>query len=221
MFAGKLIKDTIPPLKPTDTCQRAMLWMDEFHINSLPVINGKSYIGLIKQTDLVEISTPDALLQTNETPLSRIFVYSNQHVYDVVKFAALHKCDVVPVLNDNQEYEGLITIQDLVDYFAESKSVYMPGGIIILELRLSDFSMSQIAQIIESDGAHILSSSVSATPDPQIIELTLKIDKVDIARILSSFYRYNYHVTASYFQSEFGEDLKSRYESLMNYLSIG
>lgn len=221
MFAGKLIKDTIPPLKPTDTCQRAMLWMDEFHLNSLPVISGKSYLGLIKQSDIMEINAPEALLQTKETPLSRIFVYANQHVYDVVKFAAIHKCDVIPVLNDNQEYEGLITIQDLVDYFAESKSVYMPGGIIILELRLSDFSMTQIAQIIESDGAHILSSSVSATADPQIIELTIKIDKVDIARILASFYRYNYHVTSSYFQSEFGEDLKSRYESLMNYLSIG
>lgn len=221
MFAGKLIKDTVPPLKPTDTCQRALMWMDEFHLNSLPVINGKSFIGLIKQSDLVETNSPEELLQSQETPLSRIFVYSNQHVYDVVKFAALHKCDVIPVLNDNQEYEGLITIADLVEYFAESKSVYMPGGIIILELRFSDFSMTQIAQIVESDGAHILSTSVSATTDPQLIELTIKIDKVDIARILSAFYRYNYHVTASYFQSEFGDDLKNRYESLMNYLSIG
>ncbi len=221
MFAGKLIKDTIPPLKPTDTCQRALLWMDEFHINCLPVINGKNFIGLIKQSDLLENSVPATLLQAEETPLSRIFVYSNQHVYDVVKFASLHKCDIIPVLKDNQEYEGLITINDLVEYFAESKSVYMPGGIIIIELRFTDFSMTQIAQIIESDGAHILSTSVTATGDPQLIELTLKIDKVDISRILSAFYRYNYHVTASYFQSEFGDDVKNRYESLMNYLSIG
>ena len=42
MFAGKLIKDSIPPLKPTDTCQRALLWMDEFHVNNLPVINGRN-----------------------------------------------------------------------------------------------------------------------------------------------------------------------------------
>jgi CBS domain-containing protein len=161
------------------------------------------------------------LIQDLKTPLNRIFVYSKQHVYDVVKFAAIHKCDVIPVLNDNQEYEGIITISDLVDYFAESKSVYMPGGIITMEMRLQDFSMSQIAQIIESDGAHILSSSVSATADPATIELTIKIDKVDLSRILASFYRYNYHITASYFQSEYGDDLKSRYESLMNYLSIG
>jgi acetoin utilization protein AcuB len=221
MFAGKLIKETVPPLKATDTIQRALSWMDEFNVSCLPVTNGKSYIGLIYQDKLSELKSKDVALQSLEIPLDRIFVNSKQHVYDVVKFAAIHHCDIIPVLNDEQEYEGIITIGDLVEYFAESKSVYMPGGIIVLELRLSDYSMSQIAQIIESDGAHILSTTVSATPDQQIIELTIKIDKVDISRILAAFYRYNYHVTASYFQSEYGEDLKSRYESLMNYLSIG
>ena len=221
MFAGKLIKDSIPPLKPTDTCQRALMWMDEFHVNFLPVINNKNYLGLVNENDLVEANAPEDLLQTLETPLSRIFVYENQHVYDVAKFAAIHKCDVIPVLNEKQEYAGIITIHDLVDYFAASKSVYMPGGIIIIELRFSDFSMTQISQLIEADGAHILSSSVSATTDPQVIELTLKIDKIDLSRILPSLYRYNYHVTASYFQSEFSDDYKNRYESLMNYLNMG
>ena len=221
MFAGKLIKDSIPPLKPTDTCQRALLWMDEFHVNNLPVINGRNYLGLVNETDLVEANSPDSPLQSIETRLNCIFIYSNQHVYDVVKFAAIHKSDVIPVLDEEKNYLGIITIQELVDYFASSKSVYMPGGIIILELRFNDFSLSQIVQLIEADGAHILSTSVSATPDPQLIELTIKIDKVDLSRILPSLYRYNYHVTASYYQSEFGEDYKNRYESLMNYLSIG
>lgn len=221
MFAINLIKDTIPPLKPTDTCQRALLWMDEFHVSNLPVINGKNYLGLVNETNLVEANSPDSLLQTLETPLNRIFVYSNQHVYDVVKFAAIHKIDIIPVLNDQKEFLGIITVQELVDYFASSKSVYMPGGIIVLELQLKDYSLSQIAQLIEADGAHILSTSVSTTQDPQSIELTIKIDKVDLSRILPSLFRYNYHVTASYYQSEFGDDYKNRYESLMNYLSIG
>lgn len=221
MFAGKLIHVSIPPLKPTDTCLRALAWMDEFHVNRLPVINGKSFLGLVKETDLVDVDTPEATLQNINVPLERIFINTNQHVYDVVKFASLYKCDVIPVLDDEQNYEGIITVQELVNYFAESKSAYMPGGIIVLEMRMSDYSMSQIAQIIESDGAHILSTSVSTAPDPQLIELTIKIDKVDLSRILAAFYRYNYHVVSSYFQSEFGSDLKNRYESLMNYLSIG
>jgi hypothetical protein len=96
----------------------------------------------------------------------------------------------------------------------------MPGGIIVLELGFKDYSMSQIAQIIESDGAHMLSASVSATGDPQKIELTIKVDKVDLTRILASFYRYSYNVVASYHQSEHSDDLKNRYDSLMHYLNM-
>jgi len=126
----------------------------------------------------------------------------------------------VPVINDENQYTGIVTVNDLVAYFAESKSVYMPGGIIILEMDFKDYSMSHISQIIESDGGHILSASVSATKNQQTIEVTLKIDKVDLSRILAAMYRYNYQVIGSFSQSEFNDDLKSRYDSLMHYLNI-
>jgi len=167
------------------------------------------------------MNTPELLLKNVKVDLNRIFVYQNQHIYDVIKFASINKCEIIPVLDDNQEYVGLITISDILNYIADSRSVYMPGGIIVLELKFNDYSMSQIAQIIESDGAHILSAVVSPSIDQQTISLTLKIDKVDLSRILPALYRYNYTVTASYFQSEFSDDLKNRYEALMNYLSIG
>lgn len=220
MFAARLISDNVPPLKPTDSCGRALTWMDELRVNALPVLKGREFLGLIYKSD---VKNPTVSMQTIEAAgirYHRVFVYENQHVYDITKLASQHKLDLVPVLNNEQEYIGLVTVNDLVSYFAESKSVYTPGGIIILDIALSDYSMSHIAQVVESDGAHILSAGVSATPDPSRIELTLKIDKVDLSRILASFFRLDYHVIASYHQSEHSEDLKNRYESLMNYLNI-
>lgn len=220
MFAARLISDNVPPLKPTDSCGRALTWMDELRVNALPVLKGREFIGLIYKSD---VKNPSVSMQTIESAgirYHRVFVFENQHVYDLTKLASQHKLDLVPVLNNEQEYLGLVTVNDLVSYFAESKSVYTPGGIIILDMALSDYSMTHIAQVVESDGAHILSASVSATPDPARIELTLKIDKVDLSRILASFFRLDYHVIASYHQSEHSEDLKNRYESLMNYLNI-
>ncbi|MBL7924605.1 MAG: cbs domain containing protein [Bacteroidia bacterium] len=220
MFAARLISDNVPPLKPGDTCGRALTWMDELRVNALPVIKGREYLGLIYKSGLNHPQLANKTIEEADIRYHKVFVYENQHVYDLTKVASLHKLDLVPVLNNEQEYIGLVTVNDLVSYFAESKSVYTPGGIIILELALNDYSMSHIAQVIESDGAHILSSSISATPDPARVELTLKIDKVDLTRILSAFYRLDYHVIASYHQSEHSEDLKNRYESLMNYLNI-
>lgn len=221
MFAAKLIRDTIPPLKLRDEVNRALKWTEEFNVNFLPVINGKQYLGLISRVTLLLNDKPGVLIEHLAGELKSGFVYENQHVYDVVKFAALYRSDIIPVLDEQNQYMGLVTINDLVDYFALSKSVYMPGGIITIELALSDYELSKIAQIIESDGAHILSTSIATTTDPQTIEVTVKIDRVDISRILASFYRLNYNVTGSYNQSEFAEDLKDRYDSLMNYLSIG
>jgi len=220
MFAARLISDHVPPLKPSDSCKRAVTWMDELRVNALPVIKGREYLGLVYKMDvnnpaLAEVSLEDANLKYH-----KVFVYDNQHVYDLTKVASLHKLDLVPVLNSENGYIGLVTVNDLVSYFADSQSVYTPGGIIILEMALKDYSMSHIAQIIESDSAHILSSNVSTSSDPSRIEITLKVDKVDLSRILAAFYRLDYHIVASYHQSEHSEDLKNRFESLMNYLNI-
>lgn len=220
MFAARLISDNVPPLKPGDTCKRAVKWMEELRVNALPVIKGREYMGLVYKLDVNNPALADVTLENSNLKYHKVFVYDNQHVYDLTKVASLHKLDLVPVLNSENDYLGLVTVNDLVSYFADSQSVYTPGGIIILELALSDYSMSHIAQIIEADGAHILSSNVSTAGDPSKVELTIKLDKVDLSRILASFYRLDYHIVASYHQSEHAEDLKNRFESLMNYLNI-
>ena len=220
MFAAKLIRDNVPPLKPSDFCGWALAWMDELRVNALPLLEGREYLGLVNKSSVSNPNLSNTTIKEASLPLNRVFVYENQHVYDIAKVASIHKLDLVPVLNNEQEYAGLVTVNDLVAYFAESKSVYMPGGIIVIDLLLKDYTMSQIAQIIESEGAHILSASVSATPDPQRIELTLKIDIVDVSRILAGLYRYNYNVIATYHQSEHSDDMQNRYDSLMHYLSI-
>lgn len=220
MFASSLITDSIPPLKLSDTCGRALVWMDELRVNALPVIDGTNYLGLLHKTDILKTELKDIKIKDAEIKLSKVFVFDNQHVYELTKVATLNKLDIVPVTKDDNHYIGLVTVNDLVAYFAESKSVYMPGGIIILEMQFKDYSMSHISQIVESDGGHILSASVSATKNQQVIEVTLKIDKVDLSRILAAFYRYNYQVVGSFSQSEFNDDLKNRYDSLMHYLNI-
>jgi acetoin utilization protein AcuB len=221
MFASRLISETIPPLKLTDTCGRALKWMDELRVNVLPVIQVKQFLGLVTKSSISNPASANITLEQLQPELKRFFVHGNQHVYDLVKLASLEKIDIVPVLNDHDEYEGLVTVNDLVEYFAEIKSVYTPGGIIIMELPLKDYSMSQIAQLVEAEGAHILSAGVAPAGDGRDIELTLKIDKVDLSRILAALYRYNYNVTASYHQSEHAEDLKNRFDEFMNYLNIG
>ena len=100
---------------------------------------------------------------------------------------------------------------------AEEKTA---GGIIILELNTNDYSLVQIAQIVESNDAKILSSYITSNIDSTKIELTIKINTEDLSGILQTFFRYNYNVKASFHLGDYTRDLKNRFEEFIHYLNI-
>ena len=83
----------------------------------------------------------------------------------------------------------------------------------------NDYSMSEIARIIESNDGKILSSYITSTPTSTEMELTIKVNKTDIDAIIKDFERFEYKVMASYKESSLQDDFTERYESLMRYLN--
>ena len=94
------------------------------------------------------------------------------------------------------------------------------GGLIILELNINDYSLAEIGQIVESNDSKVLSSYVTSHSDSTKLELTIKINKTNIADIIQTFNRYGYTVKASYQDSDYSDDMKDRLDYLMNYLKI-
>jgi hypothetical protein len=80
--------------------------------------------------------------------------------------------------------------------------------------------MSQIAQIVESNNAKILSSYIMSPTDSTKLEVTLKINQIELGRIIRTFERYDYIIKASYQKSDVDDDIQNRYESLMNFLKL-
>jgi hypothetical protein len=123
-------------------------------------------------------------------------------------------------LDDNEEYLGLITIQDMAFQFAKITNAVEPGGVLILGINIRDYSLSQAAQIVESDNAKILSSYLSATSDTTELDLILKINKSDLSIIIKSFERFNYKIKASFHESAFEDDLRDKFNQFMRYLNM-
>ncbi len=220
MITKNYIKDFIPPLKYSDSGVRAMQWMQSFHLNHMPVVDDVKYVGMISEDDLrkaKDLSKP--LSELNLKP-DRVFIFESQYIYDALQFVSNNGYSVVPVLNADEHYIGLLTVVDVIDCFAQTKSVKTPGGIIILEVGANNYSLSEISQIVESNEGSILSASVNQTPDTNRLEVTLKINKLDLSRILASFYRLNYNVVASYNQTDLSNDLQDRYNAFMTYLNV-
>jgi len=220
MFAIDIISDLIPPLKPIDKGIMVLNWMDEFKVSHLPIVNNKEYLGLISEVDILDNDITDDEIGQHKLSLIRPFVYENQHVYEVIKVISNMKLSVLPVLDEKNEYLGLIPASELLHLFSELAATNEPGGIIVLELNINDFYLSQIAQIVETIDGKILSFFLKHLSDSTKLELTLKLNREDLSGIIQTFNRYNYTIKATYHQKEFKDDMKDRYDSFMNYLNI-
>lgn len=94
------------------------------------------------------------------------------------------------------------------------------GGILMLEMNSNDYSLAQIAQIVESNGAKILSAYLYDHQDSTKIDVTIKINRTDLDGIIQTFERYDYVISGSYHNSKGDEDLLNRYNSFLNYLNM-
>jgi CBS domain-containing protein len=220
MYAYELISDTIPPVRTSDTVQKVMDRMAEFRVNHLPIVNEQQFLGLVSDEDLVEVSDHDIPVGSLSLSLYNPFVFEEQHVYDVIRLFYEQKLSLVPVLDSNKNYKGVISINTIMEHIATITSVKEPGGIIILEITNRNNSLAHIAQIVESDNAQILSSYVQSFHDSTRLEITLKLNRTDLSSIIASFLRYDYHVKATFNDTKSDDGTSDRYNQLMNYLDI-
>jgi signal-transduction protein with cAMP-binding, CBS, and nucleotidyltransferase domain len=221
MIAEDLINHMIPPLKGTDDAHKAIVWMEEFRCNYMPVVEDGRLLGFISE---------EIILETNEIekPVSEFalvgkscYVQLDTHFYDILKVAADNKLQVVGVLNEDQSYCGLITVQDTLTSFAQTAAVQLPGGILVLSMNHADYSLSEISRLIEENHAKILSSIVKEDPlDNGKLRLTLKINQVDLLRIVATLERFGYKVIGRYQETKPPAEGKERIDMLLRYLDI-
>lgn len=220
MLAKDIISENIPPLKTTDTCEKAIDWMIEFKLSHLPLIENKKYIGLVSEDDILDFNNTKEQLGKFLKNLNKPFVAEHEHIYDVMRVAANLRSSVIPVVDEQLNYIGLITSQNILTHFAKMTSIADPGGIIVLELNSkADYVLSDIARIVESNDAHILSMNLNHFSSDKYL-VTIKVDVIDIKHIIATFERYEYLVQAYFDESDMNEVYKERYDALMNYLKI-
>jgi len=221
MIAKQLLTDLILPVKNSDTGTDALYYMDEYKISFIPVVEEGGFLGLISESDIFNMQNPDQILSEQDLRYRKIFIRENQHILDVMKIMSSEKLAVLPVLDEKDHYQGSITSDKLTEHFTKMVAVDNPGAIIILELNQSDYVLSQIAQIVEDQDAKILSLYVTPEKESTRMELTIKLNQMEIQAIIQALNRYNYTIKATYTEDqERDEDLRDRYDSLMNYLNI-
>lgn len=220
MIAKDLISGAILPLKTSDTGLIAMHWFDEFKVSHLPIVGDSQLLGLISEDDIFAAGSFEEPIWNNQLQLQNVSILQSRHIYEAMKLFSDYKLTTLPVVDEKGYYLGLITLADLVEKMAATVAVNNPGGILVLELNANDFSMVEIVKIVEDNDARILSFYVTSPADSTRLELTLKLNKIDIQPVIQSFLRYGYTINASFFESDYFDNLRERYDLLMTYLNV-
>lgn len=221
MVAKDMISDVIPPLKTSDTGITALNWMDIFKVSHLPIVNDKEFLGLISESDIYDLNMPEEPLGNHQLSLLRPYVNEGQHVFEVMEVLSRLKLSLVPVLDSSKNYLGVITLMELLHYFTELSALRHKGSVVVVEMNVNDYSLSQICQIVEGNDAKILAAFVTSHPNSTQMELTLKLNVTDVTSIKQTFLRYNYNVLGAYMKQDDESDLlNDRLNYLFRFLDI-
>ena len=148
-------------------------------------------------------------------------MYADQHLYDVIRVAGEHQTKWVGVMERDQQYLGVIPAQDALTAYANNLSIQSQGSVLVISLQMKDFQLSEISRLIESENTKILSCQLYTDPiDPQSVEVTLKLDKVDTRHVQATLVRFGYQVK-DFAQEEVGQSAdEERIGNLLRFLDI-
>jgi hypothetical protein len=206
------------PLDMNKSIANALLIAKDYGLSHVPVQKEGVYLGCIAVTDLETLEETQTL-QQYQYLLQGIFTRETSSWMDVLELFSRNESNICPLLGTDQSYLGHYLLEDVQEYFLQTTFIKEPGSILIVQKNLSDFSMSQIAQIVESNQAKLLGCMVEEIESDQV-RVMVKISLGAINEIIQSFRRYHYEIVSEHHEDLYLQNLKERSDYLDKYLSI-
>jgi predicted transcriptional regulator len=218
MMASAFIDPSIVPLKISDSVAVAIDFFKEFSVRQLPVVQDNICIGILSLDEIEEELADIPVLDFIN--LSYSFASTYDHIYEVMRAISEQSVTLFPIIDENNNYLGCITLASLFKNYVNCAAFSQPGSIVVLEMDKKNYSLAEIARIVESENKVILSSLLSSNGESDRLEITLKLNSAQIQNLLSTFERFGYNIKATFDEEDVKDTLKNRYESLMTYLNV-
>ena len=107
---------------------------------------------------------------------------------------------------------------EIMRNFAQSYAIQQEGGIIVLSMSQIDYSLAEVSRLVESNNAKILAMFVEADEkNPFYLQLTIKINQMDISRVVATFERFGYKIIEKFATITLADVDYSRLDMLLKY----
>lgn len=215
---SEYINNDFKPFSSNETVAEIQDFFAESTLSHFPVLDDGIYLGCISSVD-AETFDFNKNIADYRYALEGFFVRNSMIWLDVLEVFARNNANLVPILDENNKYVGYYEITDVIKFLNETPFLKETGGIIVVEKNLVDYSMSQIAQIVESNNGKLLGLFVSEA-NLEKIQVTVKITLGAMNDIIQTFRRYNYEIVSEHQEDNYLNNLKERSEYLDKYLNM-
>ncbi|WP_324720042.1 CBS domain-containing protein [Salinimicrobium sp. HB62] len=191
---------------------------NEFPYSHLPIMQEETYMGCVPVAD-ARVFEPEKKMEEYQYALEGFFVRDTDNWIDVLHNFSKNDSNIMPVLNSQNKFLGYLELQDIMNLFTESPFLNNPGGILVVEKGIKDYSFSEICQIVESNGTNVLGAFVSGS-DNERAQITIKTGTTPFNALFQTFRRYGYEVVSQNEEDSFSSNLQDRSRYLDKYLNI-
>ena len=220
MLTAELINKNIPRLQLQDNITKALRLIADYRVTHLPVVSDDNYLGLISEDDLLDADDNKLTVEKLQEHFIPSSIKENIHFLNAVNFSNQYETSIVPVVNDANELTGVITLGDLLKTLGDFSGANEIGGIIVLQMERSQFAISIISRIVESNDATILHLNTTTNAETGLLTVTLHLNKKETSAIVAAFERYEFDVIFHFSDEKFENNIEINYHHLMNYLDI-
>ena len=208
----------VKPLSITNKISDVQLLFNQLTYSHIPVQNDGIYLGCISEADAYCFEKAKSISDCNYA-IEGFYVRPTTNWLDVLEAFAQNDTNIMPVLDEKNKYLGYYELNDIIHLFNETPFFSEPGGILIVEKGIHDYSFSEVSQIVESNDAKLLGAFISKM-DGDLAQITLKIGNASLNEVIQTFRRYSYNIISGHEEDSYIESLKERSQYLDKYLNM-
>ncbi len=212
------IINDIKPLNINAVVGDLKLLFNQLTYSHIPIENDGIYLGCISETD-AHCFEGEKSIEDCSDAFEGFYVRPNTNWLDVLEAFAQNNTNIMPVLSEENKYLRYYELNDIIQLFNSTPFFSEPGGILIVEKGINDYSFSEISQIVESNNAKLLGAFVSKMGD-DLASITLKIGNASLNDVIQTFRRYSYNIISGHEEDSYIKTLKDRSQYLDKYLNI-
>lgn len=212
------IINDIQPVKVEEALKEVQELFSNSTYSHIPIQQNNVYLGCISEADAYCLDSSKPITEYQYI-LEGFFVRFDTIWLDVLEAFAMSDSNIMPILDKDNNYIGYYELSDFLSIFNETPFFSEPGGIIIIEKGINDYSFSEVSQIVESNNAKLYGAFISKLEN-DIAQITVKVSNSSLSEIIQTFRRYSYTIISGHEEDAFLEDLKERSEYLNKYLNM-